>query len=637
MSQKSTAVFPWLQVMIPIGILAVFGIGWVLFLRRPQAAPPPPPKDAAYRQASLPVETRISDLIERMTLDEKIGQMALVEKNSVHDLHEVASYGLGAILSGAGAKPSDNTPEGWFQMVKSFDDASRSSRLGIPVLYGVDANHGNGNVPGSTVFPHFIGLGATGDADLVTRVAHATAEELIGTGVAWSYSPTLDLPQDIRWGRTYEAFSDDPTLAGQLGAAYIRGTQTPMKNSNPMGLSVVATAKHFVGPGSMVWGTSSNSNFKIDQGNTIPDQAALESIYLPPYQQAVNAGVRSVMVGLNSWGDGAWMSYQRSLITDSLKGKLGFSGFVVSDWYGVYEHQSNQYTALVDAVNAGVDMVMLPFDYKTFLMNMRLAVESGDIPQSRINDAVHRILLAKFESGVVDRPITEMNRSFIGSSDHRAIAREAVVKSLVLLKNEHATLPLSPRINSLLIAGSAADNVGRQSGAWTVEWQGIDGNWLPGGTSILQGIKQTVSSSTRIAYDRDGKFATSTMLADVGIAVISEKPYAEGWGDNERLNIDQADLDAISRLQIHCKRVVVVLISGRPMMIADELPKWDAFVEAWLPGSEGEGVADVLFGKRPFTGKLPLPWPANTTQLPISTNGKTVDGKPVLFSRGFGL
>ncbi len=291
----------------------------------------------------------------------------------------------------------------------------------------------------------------------------------------------------------------------------------------------------------------------------------------------------------------------------------------------------------MDAVNAGVDMVMLPFDYKTFLMNMRLAVESGDIPQSRINDAVHRILLAKFESGVVDRPITEMNRSFIGSSDHRAIAREAVVKSLVLLKNEHATLPLSPHINSLLIAGSAADNVGRQSGAWTVEWQGIDGNWLPGGTSILQGIKQTVSSSTRIAYDRDGKFATSTMLADVGIAVISEKPYAEGWGDNERLNIDQADLDAISRLQIHCKRVVVVLISGRPMMIADELPKWDAFVEAWLPGSEGEGVADVLFGKRPFTGKLPLPWPANTTQLPISTNGKTVDGKPVLFSRGFGL
>jgi beta-glucosidase len=347
----------------------------------------------------------------------------------------------------------------------------------------------------------------------------------------------------------------------------------------------------------MVWGTSSNSNFKIDQGRTIPNDVALQQTYLPPYTQAIDAGVLSVMVGLNSWGDDQWMSYQRPLIMDMLKERLHFSGFVVSDWYGVYEHQPNQYKALVDAVNAGVDMVMLPFDYKTFLMNMRLAVESGNISEARINDAVHRILRAKFAAGLFDRPImTALDRSVIGSDVHRAIAREAVAKSLVLLKNDHAVLPLSTKTAHLLVAGSAADNVGRQSGAWTVEWQGIDGNWLPGGTSILQGMKQVVSSSTVIDYDLGGNFASGTH-ADVGIAVVGEKPYAEGWGDNETLAMDQADLDAISNLQAHCKHVVVIMVSGRPLMVTDELSKWDTFVEAWLPGSEGEGLRMSSLGR----------------------------------------
>jgi beta-glucosidase len=635
---KSSIVFRWIRIIVPIVFLFALLGGWVLFLRKPAPPLPPPPPDALYRLPGHPIEERVSDLMGRMTLDEKIGQMTLVEKNSVHDLNDVSSYGLGAILSGAGAKPMDDTPEGWLAMVNGFQNASRKSRLGIPILYGEDANHGTGNVPGATIFPHMIGLGASGDAALVQRVARATADEMAATGIYWTYSPTLDLPEDIRWGRAYEAFTDDPVLASRLGAAYVRGTQEQTLNSAPAGINVISAAKHFIGAGAMMWGSSSNKNFQIDQGRTLADESALNASYLPPFKAAVDAGALSVMVGLNSWGDDAWMSYQKPLITDALKGRLGFTGFVVSDWYGVYEHSTNQYEALVNAVNAGVDMVMLPFDYKGFLMNMRLAVEKGDIPQARVDDAVRRILNAKFAAGLFERPAkSDPPLSVIGSADHRAIARDAVSKSLVLLKNNRV-LPLSPKTGRILVAGSAADNVGRQCGAWTVEWQGVDENWLPGGTSILQGITQSVSSSTVVVYDRDANFPTADgRLADVGIAVVGEKPYAEGWGDNANPSLDQADLDAIARLSSVSKKVVVIVVSGRPLMITDQLPKWDALVETWLPGSEGEGVADVLFGKKPFTGKLPLPWPASVSQLPISTDGKTTDGTKVLFPRGFGM
>ncbi len=635
---KKSISLRWVRIVLPIVILFALLGGWVAFLRKPAPPLPPPPADALYRLPGHTIDERVNDLMERMTLDEKIGQMALVEKYSIHDLNDVASYGLGAILSGMGGKPADDTPAGWLSMVKSFRDASLKSRLGIPILYGADANHGDGNVPGATIFPHEIGLGASGNPALVQRVAHATADEVAATGIYWSYSPTLDLPTDIRWGRAYEAFTDDPALASRLGAAYVRGTQDQIMNSAPAGVNVISTAKHFVGAGAMMWGSSSNPNFKIDQGRTLADESALGASYLPPFKAAIDAGALSVMVGLNSWGDDAWMSYQQPLITETLKGKLGFQGFVVSDWYGVYEHSPNQYDALVKAVNAGVDMIMLPFDYKTFLMNMRLAVEKGDIPQARVDDAVRRILNAKFAAGLFERPAkSDPPLSAIGSAEHRAIARDAVSKSLVLLKNTRV-LPLSPKTGRILVAGSAADNVGRQCGAWTIEWQGVDGNWMPGGTSILQGIKQSVSSSTIVEYDRDANFSGANgHLADVGIAVVGEKPYAEGWGDNANPSLDQADLDAVARLSAVSKKVIVIIVSGRPLMITDQLPKWDALVEAWLPGSEGEGVADVLFGKKPFTGKLPLPWPASVSQLPISTDGKTADGTKVLFSRGFGL
>lgn len=617
--------------IVPAVVLLVAVAIGIVYLRTPQPKLEKPPQDAPYRVSTVSTEMRIEDLLARMTLDEKIGQMALVEKNSVHDVDDVASYGIGAMLSGMGAKPDVNTPSGWLNMVQSFQRSALSSRLGIPLLYGADAIHGHSNVFGATMFPHMIGLGATRDADLVRRVARATAEEMEATGIYWSYSPNLDLPRDIRWGRTYEAFTDDPALAGELGAAYVHGTQGLGSST-----SVIATAKHYIGIGAMEWGSSSNKNFKIDQGRTSSSTSALQDEYLLPYRTVVDAGVGSVMIGLNSW-DGTWASYDKHLITDVLKGDLGFSGFVISDWYAVYEHSFTQYEGLVKSINAGVDMIMLPFDYKGFLMNMRLAVKAGDISQARIDDAVRRILRAKFNAGLFERPLaSEAGLSAIGSSEHHAIAREAVSKSLVLLKNDQDILPLSPKVNHLRIAGSAADNVGQQSGAWTVEWQGIDGNWLQGGASILQGIKNAVSSSTTVEYDREAKFV-SAKRAEIGIAIVGEKPYAEGWGDDANPSLTKEDLETIERLRASCDRVIVILVSGRPLMITDQITNWDALVEAWLPGSEGEGVADVLFGKQSFTGTLPLPWPANVNQLPISVDGKTKDGTKVLFQRGFGL
>jgi beta-glucosidase len=624
------------KINLVVVALLLLGSGGFLYLSILQRGEPllPPPADALYRQSNQPVEARVQDLLSRMTLDEKIGQMALVDKNSVIKLSDVGKYNLGGVLSGAGEKPASNIPSGWLTMVSSYKEASAESRLGIPLLYGADANHGNGNVPGAVIFPHFIGLGATGDADLVRQVASATAQETTSVGINWSYSPTLDAPTDIRWGRVYEAFSDDPSLISKLGAAYIEGLQSHSDKSSP---AMLATAKHYIGAGSMVWGSSSNKKFKIDQGSTPANGDLLQTNYLPPFQSASESGVASVMIGLNNWGNSTVVT-NKSLITDTLKGKIGFKGFVVSDWYGVYEVPGSKYEATVKAINAGVDMVMLPFDYKKFERDVHTAVDKGDIKLSRINDAVGRILGQKFQAGIFDTPVkTSADFSKLGSSEHRQLARLAVAKSSVLLKNNDGLLPLSKNIKHILVAGSAADNVGQQCGAWTVEWQGIDGNWLPGGTSILQGIRQQVSASTTVSYDKEANFQPSSGIADIGVAVVGERPYAEGFGDNPNPSLDANDLLAIQRLKSKSKKVVVVIISGRPLIITSELPKWDAAVASWLPGTEGEGIADVLFGNQPFTGRLPLPWPASIKQLPIQLSGKSSDGTTTLFPRYFGL
>ena len=620
-------------------LAAVFIVGLVFLIRSlssGRAAPvlPPPPANAPYRDPSIETEKRIDDLLARMTLDEKIGQMALVEKNSIKNTADIAAYGIGAVLSGAGGKPDDNTPQGWKQMVADYSDAALGSRLSIPILYGADANHGNGNVPGATIFPHAIGLGAANDPALTEQVAAATAEESAALGIRWNFSPALDLPTDIRWGRVYEEFSDDPARAGTLGAAYINGLQD---QSAPGGrIDVLATAKHYVGIGSMAWGTSNNKDFQIDQGVVPASEQALRNEYLGPFRVAVNAGDLSVMTGLGFWG-GVNISADKYLLTDVLKNELGFKGFVVSDWYGVYAFSADNYGSLVASVNAGMDMVMLPYDYKSFVSYMRRAVASGDIKEARIDDAVRRILRAKFAMGLFDeRNAEEPTLGTVGSAAHRELARYAVRQSLVLLKNTDNILPIQSTVGHIRVAGSAADNVGRQSGAWTVEWQGIDGNWLPGATSILSGIREAAGKQTKVEYDLNGNFSHND-LADIGIAVVGEKPYAEGWGDNANPRLSDSDLSAINNLRTSCKRVVVVLVSGRPLLITDQIGKWDAAIAAWLPGSEGAGVSDMLFGAAGFFGTLPLPWPRSAEQLPLGFDGKGADGTSPLFPRGYGL
>lgn len=618
--------------VFPLLVVGTLFIGWPYLQDNYFETATPVPQDAIYKDSSFNTEERVENLLSYMTLEEKIGQMALVEKNSLPNITDVKDYGIGAVLSGFGGKPEKNTIEGWKEMVGGFVAESRQSRLQIPILYGVDAIHGHSNVPGFVVFPHFIGLGATGDEELVKVVAEATRDQLLATNVNWSYSPTYDMPQDIRWGRVYETFSDDPELVGSLGRAYIEGLQESPTDIET--ISVLATPKHFIGAGSMIWDTSSNENFRIDQGTTEADIEKLKQIYLPPFQAAVDAGALSVMVGLNSWDD-TKLAAEENLINEVLKKDLGFTGFVVSDWYGVYEISDDDYNSSVIAINAGVDMVMLPFDYRKFVKNVSRAVKKGDIKEGRINDAVKRILTAKFATGLFDQ--TADNSVQIDVDVQRSLAREAVAQSAVLLKNNNRLLPLKKSAGKIFVAGSAADNVGRQSGAWTVEWQGIDGNWLPGSTSILEGVKSVAGLDTEIIYKKDAQFGVVAEKADVGIAVIGEKSYAEGWGDNPNPSLSPEDLATIKRLKLVSEKVVVVLVTGRPLIITEELDNWDALVVAWLPGSEGGGVADVLFGSKAFTGKLSLPWPASLGQLPIETDGVTSDGSPVLFKRYFGL
>ena len=593
----------------------------------------PPPMDTFYLDNTKPTEDRIENLLAQMTLAEKIGQMALVEKNSLATPNDISRYHLGGLLSGSGSKPEDNTVAGWKTMIDGYQAEAKQSRLPIPLLYGTDAVHGHAHVSGLTVFPHMIGLGATRDPELVRKVAAATAADMRRSGANWNYAPNLDQPRDIRWGRVYEAFSDDPALVSELGAAYVEGLQQGgAEASTPMG--VLATPKHFVGIGSQIWGTSQNKNFSIDQGVVAADEAALRAEYLPPFAAAIDAGALSIMVGLHTWGDDRVIR-QKYLLTDELKGELGFTGFLVSDWYGVYEGKTSTFIATIQALNAGVDMVMLPFDYRIFVRNVTWANRLGLISDARINDAVRRILRAKFALGLFDAPSAAAT-DIVSDTEARALAREAVAKSAVLLKNTNNLLPLRPSTPHILVAGGSADNIGKQMGAWSIEWQGIDGNWPEGSTSILAGIQAAVSPATKVEYQPDGVFATGTKAA-IGIAVVGEKPYAEGWGDTALPILDEADRTAIKNLQAVADRVIVIVVAGRPLLLAEEVTTIDGLVMAWLPGSEGAGVADVLFGKRPFTGVLPLPWPLRSEQLPITATGATADGTPVLYPRYFGL
>lgn len=597
-----------------------------------------------FRDPDQSFEKRVDDLLARMTLAEKIGQMTQVENNSITPA-QVKQYAIGSVLSGGGGY-GDNSPQTWRELAESFDQTALETRLGIPLLFGIDAVHGHGHVADAVYFPQNIGLGATRDAALVEKIGRATAEQVSATAIHWNFAPVVAVPQDIRWGRTYEGYSENTALVTELGAAYVRGLQNingKTDLANPQ--TVLATPKHFLGDGGTKFGTSTQfieQQYLLDQGDMQTDEATLREVFLLPYKAAIDAGAETVMASFSSW-NGVKMHAQKKLLTDVLKGELGFNGFIVSDWGAIDQIDADYYRAVVTAINAGVDMNMAPYDYKKFITTLTQAVEKGDVPQARIDDAVRRILTVKFNKGLFEQPIPQTDAAtLLDNAAHRTLAREAVQKSLVLLKNENQTLPLKKDARVIFVAGEAADKTGFQNGGWTLDWQGVRGD--AGGTSLLDAVKKVVSPNTHVEYSRLAKFdalkdeSGNPLKAEVAIVVIAEPPYAEGNGDRAKLELDSSDISRIETARQVSKRVVVVLYSGRPLVITDALSYADAFVAAWLPGSEGEGITDVLFGDVQFSGKTPYTWPRSSAQLPFDFQKmKTAGCDAPLFAYGFGL
>ena len=606
--------------------------------RTPTAAVP------IYQDPSQPVEARLDDLLARMTLEEKIGQMTQVENNSIIP-EAVATYFIGSVLSGGGGISDTNSIMEWADLAKSYEEQALTTRLAIPLIFGVDSVHGFAHVNGATIFPHNIGLGATRDPELVRKTAQATAEEMRAAGIPWNFAPVVAVPQDVRWGRTYEGFSEDTALVTELSLAYIQGYQSFPDGAAPtpgQTLYAGATAKHYIGDGATIWGSSTQNimgvRYQLDQGNVQVPEETLRALYLPPYQAAVEDGVMSIMVSFSSWR-GTKMHAQKYLLTDLLKGELGFQGFIVSDWGGIDQVDDDHYTAVVASINAGVDMNMVPYDYVSFIGVMKQAVDNGEISQERIDDAVRRILRAKFALGLFENPYGDRGlMAVVGSPEHRDLARQAVRQSLVLLKNAGGALPIDKNVATILVAGRGANNTGLQAGGWTLDWQGVSSNILQG-TTILDGVRASVGPDTQVVYEASGTFTDLSGKAPIGIVVAAERPYAEGVGDTANLGLSPTDIEVIIRVRPLVEKLIVVILSGRPMVITAQYQTADAWVAAWLPGSEGIGVADVLFGDYPFVGRLPYTWPRANEQLPINVNNSAdlTGCEAPLFPYGYGL
>ena len=570
-----------------------------------------------YLNPTNPVNVRVDDLMARMSLDEKIGQMTQAEKGSVTPAGVAASY-MGSVLSGGGGGPASNVPVEWANMIDAYQAQALTTPLKIPILYGIDAVHGHNNVYGAVIFPHNVGLGATRNPELIRRVSEVTAAEVIATGAHWTFAPCIAVARNEAWGRTYESFSETPDLAAELGAAAIRGYQgTDLLASS----NIVATTKHFAGDGGTQNGT--------DQGNTILDEATFRELHVSPYIDAIEAGAKTIMVSYSSW-NGVKMHGHEYMLTDVLKGELGFDGFLISDWAGVDQVAGNYYDAVVQSVNAGMDMVMVPYDYANFINTLKSAVAATDVSMTRIDDAVRRILTVKFESGLFENPYAQRDLlADVGSAAHREVARQAVAESMVVIKDDSSLLPLSKNLSRIHVAGKNADNLGNQCGGWTISWQGGSGTTTVG-TTILHAIGNTVSPGTSVTYSANG---TGAAGADVGIVVVGETPYAEGAGDTSNLFLSASDLSAINNVRAAGIPVIVILVSGRPMFVESELSNWDALIAAWLPGTEGQGVADVLFGDTFPVGILSFSWPRNNA-IPVNL-GDT--GYNPLFPYGYSV
>ncbi|GMI81736.1 hypothetical protein like AT3G47000 [Hibiscus trionum] len=593
-----------------------------------------------YKNPNAPIEDRIKDLVSRMTLQEKIGQMTQIEL-CVATLDDVRNLSIGSMVSGAGKAPLEKVmPSDWAETVDRFQQAALDSRLGIPLAYGIDAVHGNNRFYGATIFPHNIGLGATGDADLAQRIGAAVALEVRASGIHFNFAPCVAVCRDPRWGRCYESFSEDTNIVRKM-TSIITGLQGQPPVRHPKGYpfvagrhNIIACAKHFVGDG----GTENG----INEGNNISSYDDLERIHMAPYLDCLNQGVSTVMASYSSW-NGCKLHAQHFLLTEILKDKLGFKGFLISDWKALDRlsepRGSNYRHCVYTAINAGIDMVMVPYRYKQFIEDLTSLVESGEIKMSRIDDAVERILRVKFVAALFEYPFSDRSLlDTVGCKLHRELAREAVRKSLVLLKNEKNPgkpfLPLKKNAKRVLIAGTHADDLGYQCGGWTRYWQGSSGR-ITIGTSILDAFREVMGEETEVIYE---KYPSPNTLAEsnfsFAVVAVGEEPYAESAGDNSELVIPLNGSELISTIADRIP-TLVILISGRPLLIEPWLlEKMDALIAAWLPGTEGRGITDVVFGDYEFEGRLPMTWFRTTKQLPINNGDNSFDP---LFPLGFGL
>ena len=588
-------------------------------------------------------DDQVRKLLDQMTLEEKIGQMIQADQEHLQDPNDIETYYLGSLLSGGDSDPkAGNRLQDWADMVDSYQRHALKTRLAIPLLYGVDAVHGHNNVLNAVIFPHNIGLGCTRDVTLAQQIGRITAQEMRATGIDWTFAPCVTVPRDDRWGRTYEGYSEDPALVARMGQAVIKGLQGRDLSDS---LAVAACAKHYIADG----GTTAviqagrrrgpmpqNFGFlvRLDQGNSQMDEDELRAVHLPPYIAAVKSGVATIMPSYSSW-NGVKCSSSKRLLTEILKEELGFQGFLISDYSAIDQVDPDYKTAIGICINAGIDMGMVPRKYKEFFQSLKELVEEGVVPMSRIDDAVTRILRVKCALGLLDPNHSPLaDRSLwpdFGSESHRRVARQAVRESLVLLKNENHTLPLSKRVQRIHVAGESANNLGDQCGGWTIYWQGRRGKVTTGGTTILKAVQQSVSPETEVTYSTDG---SGTQGADVVIVVVGEKPYAEGLGDSADLRLSDQQEQVVIRAKDAGVPVVVVLFSGRPLILDTILAQADALVAAWLPGTEGEGITDVLFGDVPPQGKLSFTWPRSIDQEPINAGDEKVDP---LFPLGYGL
>ncbi|KAG8387195.1 hypothetical protein BUALT_Bualt03G0228000 [Buddleja alternifolia] len=626
------------NILVPILGLVLLYSSWVgsVVAQRPKI-------NTLYKDSKQPMNVRIKSLVDQMTLKEKIGQMAQLDKLQATP-EIMRDYSIGSLLSGSGfGTPNLNfssSPQDWVDMVNEYQKGSLASRLGIPMLYSIDSVHGNNNLYKATIFPHNMGIGATRDRDLVKKIGSATAIETRAAGIPFAFSPCIAVCRDPRWGRCYESFGEDPKIVEEM-TDIIFGLQGNIPLHGRKGVpfiggkdKVVACAKHYVGDG----GTTDG----INMNDTVIDWHELLSIHMPGYYHSIIKGVSTIMISYSSW-NGEKMHVHQDLITRFLKDTLKFRGFVISDYQGVDRitdpWSSNYANSLRRAVNAGIDMVMAPHNASEFLEIMTSYVMNKSIPMSRIDDAVKRILRIKFSMGLFENPLADYSLvDQVGTQGHRDLSREAVRKSLVLLKNgkdaHKPLLPLPKKTSKILVAGSHANNLGLQCAGWTITWQGLSSNNLTIGTTILSAISTAVDPETEIVYNRDPSVESlKGSNYSYAIVVVGEPPYAESAGDNSNLTIPEPGLSTMINV---CKSIkcIVVLISGRPLVVEPYLPLMEALVAAWLPGSEGHGVADVLFGDYGFTGKLPITWFKRVDQLPMNFGDEHYDP---LFPLGFGL